>query len=82
MGDEPEETDSVRWVVPKEPGLVRVDWFELLLIPHEVLRWCREILLFPLSRHGRKFNSPNSAATEQESLVTNFGSERANRRSV
>jgi hypothetical protein len=47
VGEEPEETDSVRWVVPKEPGLVRVDWFELLLIPHEVLRWCREILIFP-----------------------------------
>lgn len=36
-GEEPEETDSVRCVVPKEPGLVRVDWFELPLMPHEVL---------------------------------------------
>jgi hypothetical protein len=35
VGEEPEETDSVRCVVPKEPGLVRVDWFELPLIPHE-----------------------------------------------
>lgn len=38
VGEEPEDTDSVRWVVPKEPGLVRVDWLELPLIPHEFLR--------------------------------------------
>lgn len=36
-GEEPEETDSVRCVVPKEPGLVRVDWFELPLMPEEVV---------------------------------------------